>query len=65
MIPMDSTIHSLNIGMYIRSYFEGIYKKNNERKKSKKKKIVLKLGLGIVALCIESKFTKVILTATF
>lgn len=70
MIPVDSTIHSLNIGMYIRSYFEGIYKKNNERKKSKKKKqrekkLVLKLGLGIVALCIESKFTKVILTATF
>lgn len=38
MIPMDSTIHSLNIGMYIGSYFEGIHKKNNERKKSKKKK---------------------------
>lgn len=70
MIPIDSTIHSLNIGMYIRSSFEGIHKKNNERKKSKKKKtkkkiLVLKLGLGIVALCIESKFTKVILTAIF
>ena len=35
---MDSTIHSLNIGMYIGSYFEGIHKKNNERKKCKKKK---------------------------
>ena len=35
---MDSTIHSLNIGMYIRSYFEGIYNKNNQQKKSKKKK---------------------------
>lgn len=38
MIPIDSTIHSLNIGMYIRSYFEGIYKKNNERKKIQKEK---------------------------
>lgn len=38
MIPIDSTIHSLNIGMYVRSSFEGIHKKNNERKESKKKK---------------------------
>lgn len=38
MIPIDSTIHSLNIEMYVRSSFEGIHKKNNERKKSKKKK---------------------------
>ena len=37
MIPMDSTIHSLNIGMYIRNYFEVIYKKNNERKNPKRK----------------------------
>ena len=36
-----------------------------QKEKTKKKKLVLKLGLGIVALCIESKFTKVILTATF
>lgn len=49
-------MYSLKIRMHIRSYFEGTYKKKKRRQDLEKKEKIyklLKLGLEIVAVCIE------------